>query len=304
VRAVYFDGPATFTHSIGVMAGPREDALLLQFAAVYLRSTLARYFLMLRAWKMLCERNGVHLADVESFPFFDSDSAPNPESAKQALRRISDRMSDIAQLSAAEQPHRYNELRDAFDNDIFEYFDLSDIERRLIRETVSVLMPSIRPRSFKSLNTPAQKRAGTRDFAVYADTLASSLTRWRERMGGEGSFEINVTAGDPEKGGLVGIVRISYADERTDKTPTIADINEQAVQQALVELRRSGLSVIPSGDALQLVPDAHIWINGELFLVRPLTQRSWTIRQALRDAENLVRTVQSRQAETERKEFA
>ena len=304
VRAVYFDGPATFTHSIGVMAGPREDALLLQFAAVYLRSTLARYFLMLRAWKMLCERNGVHLADVESFPFFDSDSAPNPESAKQALRRISDRMSDIAQLSAGEQPHRYNKLRDAFDNDIFEYFDLSDVERRLIRETVSVLMPSIRPRSFKSLNTPAQKRAGTRDFAVYADTLASSLTRWRERMGGEGSFEINVTAGDPEKGGLVGIVRISYADERTDKTPTIADINEQAVQQALVELRRSGLSVIPSGDALQLVPDAHIWINGELFLVRPLTQRSWTIRQALRDAENLVRTVQSRQAETERKEFA
>jgi hypothetical protein len=65
VRAVYFDGPATFTHSIGVIAGKKEDAVLLQFAAVYLRSSLARYFLMMRGWKMLCERNGVHLSDVE-----------------------------------------------------------------------------------------------------------------------------------------------------------------------------------------------------------------------------------------------
>jgi hypothetical protein len=32
---------------------------------VYLRSSLARYFLMMRGWKMLCERNGVHLSDVE-----------------------------------------------------------------------------------------------------------------------------------------------------------------------------------------------------------------------------------------------
>jgi hypothetical protein len=75
VRAVYFDRPATFTHSIGVISGPPEDAPLLKFAAVYLRSSLARYFLMTRGWKMLCERNGVHLADVESFPFFDTEHA-------------------------------------------------------------------------------------------------------------------------------------------------------------------------------------------------------------------------------------
>ena len=53
VRAMYFDAPATFTHSIGVIAGPKADASLLQFVAVYLRSSLAQYFLMMRGWKML-----------------------------------------------------------------------------------------------------------------------------------------------------------------------------------------------------------------------------------------------------------
>ena len=38
VRAVYFDRPASFSHSIGVISGPAEDAPLLKFAAVYLRS--------------------------------------------------------------------------------------------------------------------------------------------------------------------------------------------------------------------------------------------------------------------------
>jgi hypothetical protein len=104
VRAVYIDTPATFTHSIGVIAGPKKDASLLQFAAVYLRSSLGRYFLMMLAWKMLCESNAVHLADIESFPFFDADAAPNPESARTALAHASHRMSELAKLDELEQP--------------------------------------------------------------------------------------------------------------------------------------------------------------------------------------------------------
>jgi len=295
VRAVYYDGPATFTHSIGVIAGATEDAPLLQFAAVYLRSSLARYFLMMRAWKMLCERNGVHLADVESFPFFDPSAAPNPQSAETALARVSGRISELAELSRVDQAPRYNELRDAFDDDVFVYFDLSDAEKALIRETVRVLMPSIRPRSFKSLYTPAQRTAGTCDFDIYGESLAHSLTNWRNRTRGEGSFHVNVVTSDPRRDGPVGIVRVNYSGGFAAAATAVAVINDEAVHETLLELRRLGLTVIPSGDALQLVPDAHIWTNGALYFVRSLARRNWTIRQALRDAEHIVRAVQSRQ---------
>lgn len=156
VRAVYFDKFTSFKHSVGAIKGPKKDASLLQFAAVYLRSMLARYFLMMRGWKMLSERNGLHLADVEDFPFFDTDSAPNPSAASSALAEVQKFMTELAELPDLEQAPHYDKYKDHLDDLIFDYFNLSQHERNLVRETVNLLMPSIRPRSFRSLDTPAQ----------------------------------------------------------------------------------------------------------------------------------------------------
>ena len=304
VRAAYYDGPATFTHSIGVIAGKREDAPLLQFAAVYLRSSLAKYFLMMRGWKMLCERNGVHLADVETFPFFTVEDAPDPDAAGAALAEICVHMGELAALSELEQGPRYGELRPVLDQAIFRYFGLSIDEQTLVRETVDVLMPSIRPRSFRSLDTPAQHAADKDDFAAYAGALGRSLTSWRTRTRGRGRFQVSVVASDPARAGPSGIVRITYAEQPTAAPVIDTAVNDDLVLTTLAQLRQAGLRAIPSGEALTLVPDAHLWIEGSLYLVRPLTRRSWTIRQALRDAEHIVRTVQARAASAKPAEVA
>lgn len=294
IRAVFFDGPASFTHSVGVIAGPKTDATLLKFAAVYLRSSLARYFLMMRGWKMLCERNGLHLIDLERFPFFDPESAPDPKAAAASLASVADQMDALAQLPELEQPRSYDELRSALDEAVFDYFGLTENERVLVRETVEVLMPSIRPRSFKSLDTPAQRQAGSDDFRTYAAMLGEALTSWRVRTQGRGRFDVRVTLTDPKRAGPSGIVRIAYAESPTGAPTVDATINDQLVLATLAELRSAGLRTIPAGAALTLVPDAHIWVDGALYLVRSLARRNWTVRQALRDAEHIVRSVQSR----------
>lgn len=293
VRAVYYDGPATFTHSVGVISGSSQDAALLQFAAVYLRSKLARYFLMMRGWKMLCERNGVHLSDVETFPFFDVEAAPDPKAAKAAIARVGGYMQELSGLPELNQRRRYGEIQNALDKAVFKYFGLNESEQALVRETVDILMPSIRPRSFKSLDTPAQATAHLEDFRTYGNALAASLTTWRERTGGGGRFHVAVVASDPAREGPSGIVRVSYANEVTAPATASAELNDDLVLTTLTQLRAAGLMAISSGDALQLIPDAHVWIDGSLYLVRPLSRRSWTVRQALRDAEHIVRSVQS-----------
>ena len=302
VRAVYYEGPASFTHSIGVIAGKKEDTELLQFAAVYLRSSLARYFLMMRGWKMLCERNGIHLSDVETFPFFAAEDAP--DAAAMALRAVAGHMAELATLDELEQGPRYVSLRAALNEAVFSYFGLTLEERTLVTETVEIFMPSIRPRSFRSLDTPAQHAADPEDFEVYADALARSLTSWRTRTRGRGRFEISVVASDPARAGPSGIVRISYAEHPTGPPKVATEVSDDLVLTTLAELRNAGLRAIPSGEALTLVPDAHLWIDGSLYLVRPLTQRSWTVRQALRDAEHIVRTVQARAAAAKPAEIA
>jgi hypothetical protein len=294
IRAVYYDGPATFTHSIGVIAGKLPDASLLQLAAVYLRSTLARYFLMMRGWKMLCERNGVHLSDVETFPFFVPQDAPDPKAAQTALATVAAHMAELTSLPEWEQGPRYDVLRAELDNAIFAYFNLTTEEQTLVRETVDVLMPSIRPRSFKSLDTPAQHRANHDDFGIYAQSLAEALTSWRTKTQGRGRFYVDVVANDPSRAGPSGIVRVTYSDHSTAVPEVSAKVSDELVLETLAQLRKAGLRAIASGDFLSLVPDVHLWLEGVLYLVRPLTRRSWTVRQALRDAEYIVRSVQSR----------
>lgn len=294
VRAVYFDGPASFTHSIGVIAGGEADAPLLKFAAVYLRSSLARYFLMMRGWKMLCERNGVHLSDVEAFPFFDPANAPDPESAGAALAEVDRMIEHLRHLPDLAQAQAYDSMREAFDAAVFRYFGVSADEQALVQETVALLMPSIRPRGFKSLDTPAQQKAREEDVIAYASALAESLTDWRERTGGRGWFHVSVVASELGRTAPSGVVRVHYVDDPTAPPKVDTSFDDDVVQMTLAALRKAGLSMIPSGDTLQLVPDTHLWLNGALYIARHLTRRSWTVRQARRDAEFLVREVQGR----------
>jgi hypothetical protein len=213
-------------------------------------------------------------------------------------------MQELSDLPELDQRRRYGEIQNALDKAIFKYFGLNESEQALVRETVDILMPSIRPRSFKSLDTPAQATAHLEDFRTYGDALAASLTTWRERTGGGGRFHVAVVASDPARQGPSGIVRVSYAKETTAPATASAQLNDDLVLTTLAQLRAAGLMAISSGDAIQLIPDAHVWIDGSLYLVRPLSRRSWTVRQALRDAEHIVRSVQSRLSPAIRPEVA
>lgn len=113
-------------------------------------------------------------------------------------------------------------------------------------------------------------------------------------MGGRGGFHVEVVANDPARAGRSGIVKVSYAEKARSAPDVAAAVNDELVIETLAALRKSGLRTIPSGDYLTLIPDAHLWIDGSLYMVRPLIRRSWTVRQALRDAEHIVRTVHSR----------
>jgi hypothetical protein len=291
LRAVYFDQPASFTKSIGVIAGPEADADLLQFVSAYLRSSLGRYFLMMRAWKMLCERNAVHLGDVATFPFFEPAFSPNPERSLQALRIVASKMSELSNVDEWQQAAAYLTMKDIIDECVFDYFDVTQEERAFVRETVNILMPSIRPRGYSGLNTPTQRTATPDDIEIYARTLATELTNWRKRTKGKGKFDVSVVSSDLSRDGPAGIVRIQFNDQKTADGSSSFRIDNDAVLETFSELRRLGLSVMPTSQALWFVPDTFIWSDGTVFVVRSLIGRSWTIRQALRDAERIVRNV-------------
>jgi len=293
LRAHYYGGKATFTCSVGVISSrDEEDAPLLKFVAVYLRSSLARYFLVLCAWKILCERNGVHLNDVKKFPFFEPEAAPNPAAARRALLSVCGHMDELAALPSNQQLGHYQELHRELDQLIYDYFGLTVEEQALIDETVSHLLPSVRPRSLVALHTPAQQAVDSRDYETYANSLGKALTLWRTRMRGRGCFRVTVSGSQPTREGPLGIVRIECIEGETLAPEAKVRVDDDVALQVLAKLRVAGLRRLWSGHSLSLVPDTHVWIDVSLYLVRPAFKRNWTIRQARRDAEHIVRMVQ------------
>ena len=247
---------------------------------------------MLRTWKILGSRGGFHLKDVKTFPYFEPDAALSPATARDALSAVSRHMDDIADLPCTRQPARFLELRQELDQLVYAYFGLTRQEQALVEESVEVLMPSIRPASLRSLHTPAQRNVGLTDYTSYANVLGDSLTQWRTRMGGEGRFQVTVRGSEPGRDGPSGIIRVDYVRDNTADPEIDALVDDNVVLQTLELLRGAGLRRIWSSPSLSLVPDTHIWLDGSLYLVRPATKRNWTIRQALRDAEHIVRLAQ------------
>lgn len=291
IRATYFNGKASFSSSIGVVAGAKRDDDLLRFTAVYLRSSLASYFLAIRAYQVLCERNRVSLKDTQSFPLFDPADAPDPRAAKDILEEVARRTRELEKVPSLEQPSTYAAMRSELDRMVYRYFGLSPMEMRLVDETVEVLLPSVRPRSYSSLRTPAQGRTRQTHLKSYARTLAEGLADWRHRLKGQGAFNVDVVAMDPSQIGPIGVVRVVF-NPKAARDASSVQIDDSAVHATLQEMRRSDLLPAKRGELMQFGADTFVWTDRALYVVRPLIRRCWLDRSALRDAERIVEMVQ------------
>ena len=290
-RAVFVDGLGSFSSSVGVIAGPREDEALLRFVAVYLRSRLARYFLMLTCAKMLSERNALHLADIEPFPFFAPEAAPSPTAAREALAFVAALTRQIEQLPADTQVTAYADSTELIESAVYDYFGLSALERERVDEAATVLLPSIRPRAYRSLYTARQRPATIAAVRRYAQVLAQTLADWRDRLGGTGHFHVEVLANDPRGLGGIAVVRVQALVDATASSDVMTRVDDALVQRTLQALRSEQLDAV-SRAGLTWVLEQQLWTPRGLYLARPLVMRAWLVRTAMRDAEQIVRAVQ------------
>jgi len=289
VRAHFISASASFTSSIGVVSGPEEDADLLKFLTVYLRSDLVRYFVVMSQYSVLVAQDRITLKDIKSLPFVPPTRHPNPERARAIVAETAQAIADIQGRDVFEQDRRYQQLRPKLQKLIFQYFGLSKNETLLVQEVVRDVIPSIQPRGFSTLRTELQLDAPLDKLSDYAEALRAELVAWRDATSGRGDFEVAVQAATAGQGRFA-VVRVNLVAVAGNAKTAPAVEADKAVQATIRMLQDRQLLPMRVTSNIFLAADVVLLVDSSAYIIKPMQRRAWLRRSALQDAQRIVQT--------------
>ena len=272
--------------SVGAIAGPREDADLLRFAAIYLRSGLVRYFAMTQLYQLLSDRDRISLRDVAAFPFYSPEKSADPRRAQAIVEEVAEVSRRIESAPALERRRLWAHARTELDGLVIEYFGLEADESRIVLETVNLVRDTVRPYGLSTVFETARRKVDDAMAKRYADLLQKELEAWRDTRGGVGSFEVRVRLTNVERAGAYGVIEVSVGENVIDRAG--AERSDTAVDAVIRGLFERGLMPVGAQEHIYLAADTIIASGNTVYLIKPQAQRLWLLRQARRDAERIV----------------
>lgn len=289
IRACYADAPFCFTQTVGAIVDTQGDRLLMQFVATYLRSKLARYLMVYTAFSVTMERPHVKLKEIEKLPFLLPEDHRYPARAQAIIRDVAALLAGTRSRKEGAEEAAFAGIREALDDLVFDYFELTPTERQVVNDTCDFLVPSMQPSSLASLNQPLHHAPTEADCKAYSALLRSELELWRERLKGEGRFAVQWSPPASRHSGATGIVQISL----TDKTSSSRKQTPHEVELVMRELR--GLDSYPTvgSEVMSVASDFLLFHGGDYFFVKPMVKRLWLAGAAAHDALRIVQTVRS-----------
>lgn len=283
MRVAYAGFDVAFQHAVQGIHGPQEDRDLLAFLAAYLRSPLARYFLFHWTANWGVDRSKVHLNQLLTVPFLFPNQTTNPERAAAIVEEVS-RTIAVAGLEArgdlADREHIVLQAQRRADELIYEYFEVDEVERTLVEDTVSIIIPSTRP-SRASNDIPTLERSSPKRRERYTETLCRTLNGWAE--GGPCRVKGSVRFSDDSGVGVVILDKL-----RTDAAASIEESPSEDLVPLLSHLQEVFKRQLGS---IEMVRGLKVFEPNRLYIVKPLNQRFWTDTAALNDADEVAATI-------------
>lgn len=287
IRAAFSKEEFSFNSSVGVIfesKGKEEDESVLRFLAIYLRSKLAQYLLILTAYQVNFERERVTLDDIRQMPFIHPDKHPQSKNAWRIVRDIANRTREFEKKTNFLE--KYNSSAD--DELIFEYFNLDSMQRDRVREVSDKIAPYLQPGSIGGLSSPLQGRPSKDQVDLYGKVLLSEIDLWREARGGTGTVIVSIDVNSTSISGSLGIIRIEPTLGQDANSSKISTVNDREVDKTLNYLRQNNLLPLKIQNNLYLATDVVIRSGETIYLVKPLIGRLWLLSEAYQDAERIV----------------
>jgi len=286
MKVVFCDFEVIFQSSLQTITGNEneKDANLLRFLSVALKSDVIQYYLFHTSANWGTERDKVLFYELLRAPFMPPQATTDPKKSSAIVSEVGQQ---IKALSRDIQKGKYygggrhdvvEELRNELESFICQYYDIDEYEQILVEDTVNYIIPSITPGPNPRKEVKTLMHVNAKQRQTYTETLCKMLNI-HARTGRK--VEGYVVKSDSQAVVLVSRVKgtPSPYHEKTAPGEMRRVLNRI---DTLVEARRGGFVYYRN---LKIFDQDHIYI------VKPMTFRSWMRTTALNDADEIASAV-------------
>jgi hypothetical protein len=310
-NVAYCDYDVLFQHYLQSISGPAEDDNLLTFLAVYLRSSLAKYFLFHTAANWGTERDYVNLVELLRVPFPLPDHEFISPNAKNIVNQVAEKVRklqkalensnkklkeeansytflkneepDISKEWNRERKDRVDSLQNELEPLIYQYFGLTEQEITLIEDTIRIFIPSATPTTWRSpktvtlnpINETIVEPYASDGLAAYADTLTNTLNNWAEAENSD--YLVSAEGGLDNRTGMA-LVTLILSHKKTN-------YHQKSFSEELSEVLKNYQShASKENGILNYKRDIFFFQGEKIHIIRPNILFNWTRTAAINDA--------------------
>ena len=281
LRATYVEEPLTFQHIIQAVVVPRGEERRAKLLTALLNSRVILWFAFHGTASFGSDRPVVQQAELLRLPFPSSDTMPEPNQSRRAengLISIIDEAIDAENGSFQLQTSQKGVL-EKLDRLAYDYFCLSDEEIILVEDTVKKIIPAVQPSrgSFPDIWKPSDSN----DRKEYVSTLVGNITDW---------LDSDYTVGARLEAYNKDLAVLCLSLREGQNQSAYVENADTFVGEALSNLLEHIHQPLPGN--FQLMPDFRVFIDKNLYLVKPVQKRFWLRSAALADADAIALDLQ------------
>ncbi|WP_434722341.1 HsdM family class I SAM-dependent methyltransferase [Mesorhizobium sp. RIZ17] len=281
LRASYTETDLTFQDIIQGIIVPAGEEARGKLLAALLNSKVAAWYAFHGTASFGSERPEVKQSGFVHLPFPTADDLPEPERAQAAATKLIAIIEEEARKVDAPfvMDSSADMLLSEIDKWAYEFFCLSQDEIILIEDMIDRIIPAVQPHqgSFPEL----WKAPTETERRQYAASLIDSVSAWLQP---NAQLHARLEASNAD----LGVLRLSLKDEF--QSNIYSEESKTLVSDALSKIVQNIHQPITGN--FQLVPDLRIFIDTDLYLVKPMQRRFWLRSMALADADAIAGDLQ------------
>lgn len=280
-RKIFCDFPVIFNNTFQSISGSPENTKLLMFLAAVLNTNLADYSFLHISANLGVERDQVYVNEIGLLPFPLPESTYDPRTSRMIIDKIAEKICVLKTSIEQERIGQEQKVKSAMQKIrplVYEYYDIDEYEQILIEDTVDYIIPSITPTANPKQPIKTLVRVIYDQRKTYTETLCRMLN-------------IHTKKGKKVEGRVVksdsqAVVVISRA--KGEPKPYY---EEKAPEEMRQTLNRIDKLLPAKRGGFVYYRNLKIFDKDHIYIVKPMTLRSWMRITALNDADEIASAV-------------